>query len=654
MKLKALFYQNPAGFCAAFLLAVTSAFGFFFYREAFLIFLVTFIIVLVINLIYGVLSLKTTRKYVSAVNKALLTGKSGTVEEFPLPTVMCDKYGNIVWYNQKFVDDVIGDTDIKSLSLNDFFDDFSFEKYSSERIADATFNENQYTSFIVNVKSSTNPMLCFYLFDDTALKEVALEYTYSRPFVMLVSVDNVEQISRQLTDSKTALVLSDIESKIEEWLKNEAVVLRKIGNGNFLVIGEKRSLDKLIEKKFSVLNDIRNSTYKDVNVNATLSVGVGTGEDYIQCESRAKKALDMALSRGGDQAAVYTNDGYIYFGGISNKLNDNSRVSPRQTSANIANFIKKFNKVLIVGHKYSDYDAIGAAIGMHFFTKACGVDSYIAVDPKTTLASPLIEYVVSKGFKGFITPTKAQDLCSEDTVVIVVDTQRSVLVDVPELLESNGGLIVIDHHRRSDDYIEDADISYSVPSSSSTCEMVTELIQYSTIQENPSASSATALLSGIVLDTKDFVLRTSQRTFEAAGFLRDNGADTVQVRKLFSIDADMASLKNEIISNSKIFNGFMIGYSLSDDKNIRIITSSAADDMLNIDGVRASFVISRLGSDKYQISARSLGEENVQLIMENLNGGGHSTMAATQVNASNVEEARSLLVDAINNYLNNK
>ncbi len=616
--------------------------------------LVALLFVVIIDIVYTVLSLRTTKKYVSAVNNALLSGKSDSVDEFPLPAVLCDKFGNIVWYNTCFSEDVVDSYDIKKLSINSFIDDFSFEKYSQQKIIDITFFNKKYTAFVVNVKSESKPMLLFYMFNDTVLKETAVKYEYSRPFVMLISVDNVDQLSRRLTDSRFALVLSGIESKIEDWLKNENVILKRIGNGNFVVIGEKRNLDSLVEKKFSVLNDIRNYKYKDVDVNATLSIGVGNGENFSECESRAKKSLDMALGRGGDQAAVYTDDGYIYFGGVSNRVNDNSRVSPRQTSADISELIKKHNKVIVMGHKFSDYDAIGAALGMWFFAKASGVEAYVVVDNKTTLASPLVDYFVKKEFKHFITPSKALDMCDDSTVVTVVDTQRKILLESSDLYDLSGSTVVIDHHRRTDDYISDADISYSVPSASSTCEMVSELIQYSTIQDNPSADISTALLSGIVLDTKDFVLRTSQRTFEAAGFLRDNGADTVLVRKLFSIDADMAVLKQEIIANAKIFNGFMIGSCLSDNKNIRVVTSSAADDMLKIDGVKASFVISKTGIGKFQISARSLGEENVQLVMEKLNGGGHSTMAAAQVKASDFDEVKNRLIEAINSYLNNK
>jgi c-di-AMP phosphodiesterase-like protein len=260
----------------------------------------------------------------------------------------------------------------------------------------------------------------------------------------------------------------------------------------------------------------------------------------------------------------------------------------------------------------------------------------------------------NNGYKHFISVNKALDSCDDDTLVIVVDTHRQALLDEPDLYVLAGAVIVIDHHRRSEDYIEDAEIIYTSPSSSSSCEMVTELIQYSTILDSIPSVVSTGLLSGIVLDTKDYVLRTSQRTFEAAGFLRDNDADTVAVKKLFSIDSEMSELKNQIVSNGEIHDGFMISTTSADSKNLRIITSSAADDMLSIDGVRASFVLSKLSVGKVQISARSLGEENVQLIMEILGGGGHNTMAAAQVKSSTLENAKIMLLNAIEQYKSNK
>ena len=648
MKILALFYQNPAGYLTTLLLLVFSVVSFAINNNTALIFLVAFIFVLLANVLYSVLSFKATRKYIKEVNKSLSQDKISNVDSFPLPCVMCDKKGNIVWFNKEFGENVL--TDNQKVSINDFFNDYNFYDFSELKTADAEFNGKMYTAFITRIKSKTNPMLCFYFFDDTYMKETVTEYNLSRPFAMSIFVDNIDQLYRQLTDSKFAQVLSGIESKIEEWLKNEKLILKKTGNGNFFVIGEKRTLDRLCSDKFSVLKDVREYKHNNSSVNATLSIGVGTGENLSECETRAKKALEMSLARGGDQAAVYSENGYIYYGGMSNLSNDNSRVSPRQTAANISTLIKKYKKVIVVGHKFSDYDAIGSAMGVYFFAKANGLQAYVAVDEKTTLAAPLIDVSTAKGFDGFISLSEAVEKCDNDTVLFVVDTHRLLLVDEPELYAKARAKVVIDHHRRSDDFINDADIFYHLPSPSSTCEMVAELIEYSTIQESLPSVVATALLSGIVLDTKDYVLRTSRRTFEAAAFLKEHKADTVAVKKLFSVTTEMVNLKNEILENAEVYENCMISYAESNSPDIRIVTAKAADEMLNIENVKASFVLSYIGDDLVQISARSLGEENVQLIMENLSGGGHSTMAAAQIKNVDIATAKNMLIKAIDNY----
>lgn len=648
MKITALFYQNPAGYLTSLLLLVFSLVSFLIDNNTAFIFLVAFIFVLAANILYSALFFKATRKYVQQVNKSLSQEQIGTVASFPLPCVLCDKQGNIVWYNEEFSECFLINN--KKVCLYDFFRNFKYSEFVDLKTADAEFEGRKFTTFITKVKSVSNPMLCFYFFDDTYMKETVAEYNLSRPFVMSILIDNIEQLSRQLTDSRFAQVASGIESKIENWLKDEKLILKKTGNGNFFVIGEKRNLDKLCEKKFSVLKDVREYKYNNTVVNATLSIGVGTGSDFSECEARAKKALEMSLGRGGDQAAVYTENGYIYFGGMSNLSNDNSRVSPRQTAANISTLVKKYKKVIVVGHKFSDYDAIGSAMGIQFFAEAIGVQAFVAFDEKTTLSQALINTSVNNGFNGFISLSDALEKCDNDTVLFVVDTHRLFLIDEPELYQKAGAKVVIDHHRRSDDFINDADIFYHLPSPSSTCEMVAELIEYSTIQEKLPPVIATALLSGIVLDTKDYVLRTSRRTFEAAAFLKESKADTVSVKKLFSVSTDMIALKNEILDSSEIYENCMISFTERNSKNIRIITSKAADEMLNVEGVKASFVLSYIGKDVVQISARSLGEENVQLIMENLGGGGHSTMAAAQIKNTDIETAKSMLLKAIDSY----
>lgn len=654
MKVKALFYQNAAGFSASLIMLAMAISAFFIERNAGYALSIAFVLVLLINIVYSALSLKTVINNVTAVNKTLINGEGDGVDSFPLPAVMCDKAGNIIWYNNQFLEDIIDDCEIKKLSIKNFFEDFDFNEYSKKRVSNASFSDKEYTAFIVNVNNSSKQMLCFYFFDDTAYKSIQREFVDSRPFVMMMLIDNIDQLSRQLTDSRFATVLGNVESVIENWLKDEKVVLKRVGNGNYLVVGEKRNLDNLIDGKFNVLTKVRELKFDDRNTEATLSIGVGTGESFSECESIAKKSLEMALSRGGDQAAIFGNDGYIYFGGVSNKTNESSRVSPRQTSANISNLLKKYKRVIVMGHKYSDYDAIGAAMGMCYYAQCYGLDAHVIVDGRSTLASPLVAYAVENGFDRFITPSKAEDLTDDDTVAIVVDTQRKILLDSSDVYDLAGATVVIDHHRRSDDYLSDADVLYSSPTSSSACELVSELIQYSSIQDIMPVHIATALLSGIVLDTKDFVLRTSQRTFEAAGFLKDYDADTIKVRRLFAINPEMAAVKNEIIANSKMHSGFIVGSTSSDSKNIRIITSNAADDMLNIDGVKASFVISKIGVNKYQVSARSLGDENVQLVMEQLGGGGHSTMAAAQIKATSIDNAREKVFEAINVYIKHK
>ena len=648
MKILALFYQNPAGYLTSLLLLVFSVVSFAINNNTALIFLIAFIFVFLANVLYSVLSFKATRKYIKEVNKSLSQEKISNVDSFPLPCVMCDKKGNIVWFNKEFGSDVL--TDNQKVSICDFFDDFNYYNFSELKTANADFKGRKFTAFITRVKSKTNPMLCFYFFDDTYMKETVAEYNLSRPFVMSIFVDNIDQLYRQLTDSKFAQVSSGIESKIENWLKNEKLILKKTGNGNFFVVGEKRNLDRLCAEKFSVLKDVREYKHNNSPVNATLSIGVGIGSDLSECESRAKKSLEMSLGRGGDQAAVYTENGYVYYGGVSNLANDNSRVSPRQTAANISMLIKKYKKVIVVGHKFSDYDAVGSAMGVYFFAKANGVQAYICVDNNTTLAKPLIDFSVKNGFDGFISISEAVEKCDNDTVLFVVDTHRLFLMDEPSLYENAKAKVVIDHHRRSDDFINDADIFYHHPSPSSTCEMVAELIEYSTIQEHIPSIIATALLSGIVLDTKDFVLRTSRRTFEAAAFLRENKADTVSVKKLFSVSSEMINLKNDILKNAEIYKECMISFSESKRNDIRLVTAKAVDEMLNVENVKASFVLSYIGDDVVQISARSLGEENVQLIMENLGGGGHSTMAAAQIKNSDLQTAKDMLLKAIDKY----
>ncbi len=654
MRLTALFYQNPAGFLATVLLFVFSVIGFTIDSKSAYIFLVAFVVVGVSNILFSLLSMKSTVKYVKQLNKSLAGEDINSVENFPLPCVLCDMKGNVVWYNDGFGQQIIPDISKHSFNMSSFFDGFRYSEFASQKIVNTQYGDKKYTVFVTKVKSESNPMLCMYFFEDTYLKVTSSAYEISRPFVMYINVDNIEQLSRQYSDSKFALVSSGIEGIIEEWLKDEAVIYKKLSSGRFIVICEKQHIDKFSADKFSVLNKVREYEFNNSPVYATLSVGVGGGDNFAQCEKNAKKSLDMSLGRGGDQVAIRNNDEFIYYGGLSNNNSDNTKVSPRQTSVNMSVLLKKYKKVLVQGHKFSDYDSVGASVGMCWFAQSLGLEAYAVVDENTTLSMPLVELVRGKKNDCFISKNEAMSICDDNTVVIVVDTHRQLLLDSPELYNKAKCRIIIDHHRKSADFISDSDVFYHLPSASSACEMVSELIQYSDSEEKMSGAVATALMSGIVLDTKDFVLRASQRTFEAAAFLRENNADTVKVRKLFAVDEEMLLLKNEIISSCGIYRDCAIAFTESDSSSVRIVTSKAADEMLNLNGVKASFVIYRINPTLVQVSARSFGEENVQLIVEKLGGGGHSTMAATQIMCDDISHVKAMLCTAIDEYYLNK
>ena len=647
--------RAPVGFTASGLLLILSAVSFCFDVRAGIAASIVFFAVLALSVSYSVFNVRAAKKFISEMNKSFAAGETDAVDAFPLPGVICDPYGNMVWCNELFESSfLVGDQSLH-FRLKELLGGKSFSELIECSSFDTQYDGRKFTAYVSRLHDKNLPLASVFFVDNTHLKDTEREYNASRPFVMFIMVDNIEVLSRQLSDSKFALVTSEIESKIENWLNEKNVLFKKTSNGRFIVIGEKRSLDKLCKEKFSVLSKIREYRYNNTSVDATLSIGVGSGGDFTVCEERARKALDMSLGRGGDQAALLDGDGYTYFGGMSNRSNDNSKVSPRQTSANISNLIKKFDKVMIMGHKFSDYDAVGAAMGMLFLSETNGVEARIVVDRKKTLATELVNLVEDAGYRLFIEPEEAVKMCDKSTLVIVVDTHRPSLVESPELYEMSTAQIVIDHHRKVEDFISDAEIFYHRPAQSSTCEMVSELIEYSASasQEKLPPIIATGLLSGIVLDTRDYVLRTSKSTFEAAAFLRDNGANTVTVKKLFSVDEAHIELKNKIISAGENYNGFMIAVTDSDDNSLRIISSKAADEMLNIDGVRASFVISRFG-DLINISARSLGEENVQLIMEKLGGGGHSTMAASQLKDCTLESAEAKLKEAVDSYLQSR
>jgi c-di-AMP phosphodiesterase-like protein len=645
MKLLALFYQNPAGYLTSFMLLVFSAVSFAINNNTALVFLVAFVFVLLANILYSLLSFKATRKYIKQVNKSLSQEKINNVNSFPLPCAMCDSKGNIIWFNKEFGENVL--TDNQKVSMYDFFDDFNYYVFSENKTADAEFNGKLFTAFITRIKSKSTPMLCVYFFDDTYMKETAKEYELSRPFVMSIFVDNIDQLSRQLTDSKFAQVTSGIERKIENWLKDEKLILKKTGNGNFFVIGEKRNLDKLCEEKFSVLKDVRAYKHNNNPVNATLSIGVGTGEDLSQCESRAKKALEMSLGRGGDQAAVKTENGYRFFGGVSKGVEKKSRAKTRIVANAIQELILSSENVFIMGHRFGDLDSVGAACGLAGAVRLLQKPVAVVVNPQRNLAPQLLSLMEHEiGGDLFLTPAQALETITDQTLLIIVDTHNKEILESEKLYKMAKNIVVIDHHRKNVNYVDNALVFHHEPYASSACEMVTELIQYFKLDNAVPSCYADCLLSGIMLDTKNFVMRTGVRTFEAAAYLRKIGADTVKVKCMFSGSIEAYRSRTDIVGSAEVIGCYAIAIASEEVPDVRLVAPQAADELLSIQNVSAAFVIYEINR-VVNISARSLGAVNVQVIMEALGGGGHQTMAATQLHDISVQDAKVRLLQVI-------
>ena len=574
-------------------------------------------------------------------------------EVLSVPCVVVENDGEIIWLNDSFkntfkvtpeytfsnIKELIRKDNIEKLLAGDGYrlraDGMYFSVFSNKFTVD---NEDFYL---------------LYLFDETELRLTEKEFIETRPCIMLTVLDNADEVYNNFKESDCAAIFTKTEQMIEQWVNSYGGLCRKYSSSRMMVFLEERSYQRMLNDKFNILDKIRELTYDGRSTDLTLSIGVGHESNMNECNNSAKQALDMAQSRGGDQVAIKEGAQYKFFGGVTSGHERKNKVRTRLLSKTISEIICDSDNVLIVGHRFTDFDAFGSAVGMQCIADHFGKQANIVVNVKNTLALPLISaFIQEKGEGIIISPDEALDRVGSNTLVIVVDTHKQDFTDCPELLDRTEKVMVIDHHRKSVDFIEDTVMFYHMPNSSSASEMITEIAQYVDAKPVLDKFSALALLSGIVLDTRNFILRAGVRTFEAAAYLRSRGAGTVECKKLFSNDMDIFRSRNAIIDNAETYSDCAI--SVVEDKidNIRLVTSQAADEMLNIEGVRASFVIYESG-DSINISARSYGEINVQLIMESFGGGGHQTMSACQIKDVSFEEAAEMLRKAIDEYYSN-
>ena len=555
----------------------------------------------------------------------------------------------VLWYNEEFRQRMLGGQDLLVSRVQKVIPGLDLQQARTQEGQQLTLADGVWSAHSSTVPGDAETMTLVVFNEETALRRVEAEYKASRPGYLVFLVDGYDDVFSDMLDSERARLLEGINRVLEEMIGRGTGFLRRVASGRYIAVVEERQLEQFAKRGYDVLDKIR---ALDPSVNLSLSIGIGRGAKTLrEAQDMAVQALDMAQGRGGDQAAEMTPDGFTFYGGVSHGVEKRSKVRSRIVADQLVKLIKEADHVVIMGHRMSDLDAIGSAEGVLRICKICDVPAVIAVRRDATLASSLINALVAAGQEDdFIDPKGALPIISKRTLCIVVDTYQVNLVESKEILEKCGKVAVIDHHRKGVGFIENPALVCHEPYSSSASELVTELLQYvGERDDKPNRVEAEGLLAGIMLDTRDFTLHTGVRTFEAAAALRRYGAETERVRQLFDVTMVEYNAKADLVEAAQMYKNCAVSVSGEVPPEARVAIAQAANDLLTIQNVEASFVAVQVGTG-VNISARSLGAVNVQVIMESLGGGGHQTMAAAQLKHITPEAARARIQTAIDQY----
>ena len=555
----------------------------------------------------------------------------------------------VLWYNDQFRQRMLGGKDLLVSRVQKVIPGLDLQQARTQEGQQLTLADGVWSAHSSTVPGDAETMTLVVFNEETALRRVEAEYKASRPGYLVFLVDGYDDVFSDMLDSERARLLEGINRVLEEMIGRGTGFLRRVASGRYIAVVEERQLEQFAKRGYDVLDKIR---ALDPSVNLSLSIGIGRGAKTLrEAQDMAVQALDMAQGRGGDQAAEMTPDGFTFYGGVSHGVEKRSKVRSRIVADQLVKLIKEADHVVIMGHRMSDLDAIGSAEGVLRICKICDVPAVIAVRRDATLASSLINALVAAGQEDdFIDPKGALPIISKRTLCIVVDTYQVNLVESKEILEKCGKVAVIDHHRKGVGFIENPALVCHEPYSSSASELVTELLQYvGERDDKPNRVEAEGLLAGIMLDTRDFTLHTGVRTFEAAAALRRYGAETERVRQLFDVTMVEYNAKADLVEAAQMYKNCAVSVSGEVPPEARVAIAQAANDLLTIQNVEASFVAVQVGTG-VNISARSLGAVNVQVIMESLGGGGHQTMAAAQLKHITPEAARARIQTAIDQY----
>lgn len=585
----------------------------------------------------------------------------------PFPLLILETDGNIIWRSPRFVSD-FANVDINSY-INDLIidikDEISKRENEKERsiIRNIEVGKKQYQVKGQFVKSKRKDkkkaqeyMLILYFMDETEKVQLEKQCEDEKTCVGIIMIDNYEETIQRLETEKKPQIIAEVEKEIYEWANSINAILTKSERNTYICIFKQKYLEQIKESKFVILDNIKEIVKKE-KIQLTLSIAISNeGKDNKEIFKTANDTMDIVLGRGGDQAAIRENGKYQFFGGKVEEVEKRTKVKARVVAHALEELIQNSSNVIIMGHTNPDIDAMGSAIGIYRLAKTLGKDAFILTDISNPSIKSFIDTLQEdeEYQKVIINESRAMELSNNETLVVVVDTHKKNYVESTKLLDKSNKIVIIDHHRRSADFIEQSTLTFQEVYASSAAELVTELLQYTQKEVTLKTIEAESLYAGIMMDTKNFTFKTGVRTFEAAAYLRKCGIDIIKIKKWFQ--SDMVSYKKiaDIVKNSEIINNTIaLSTYLEEEKDANLICAKAADELLTIGDITASFVLGKM-ENKICISGRSIGDINVQMILEKLGGGGHITLAGAQLENRTIEEAKQELIEKINEYFAEK
>ena len=593
------------------------------------------------------------------------TAAKSSLINSPFPLIIMESNGNIIWRSSRFISEFEG-FDINSY-LNNLVEDIKLDIEETEKDASKEkeiskhieLNDKHYEvlgKFVHSKKYDRRHddkyMMMLYFIDETEIVKLKEEYKDSKSCVTIIMIDNYEETMQQLESEEKPQITAEIDKCIYEWTDKTNGVLIKSDRDRYVYLFEQRYFEKVKEDKFSILDKVKDIKTKE-NVQITLSIAVSNdGMTDKEKYKSAQAAMDVVLGRGGDQAVIRENEIYKFYGGRAQEVEKRTKVKARVVAHALENLIKDASKVMVMGHTNPDIDSMGSSMGIYRLAKSLGKKAYIIDSNETnTLQSFKADLAKESEYEDIlITKEVAEENVDKETLIVIVDTHKSTYVEAPELLKRTDKIVIIDHHRRSADYIENATLTFQEVYASSAAELVTELLQYAEVHVDLKTIEAESLYAGIMMDTKNFTFKTGVRTFEAAAYLRKCGVNIIRVKKWFQSNLDTFNKIAGIVKKAEIVNDTIaIATYEKKDKDASLICAKAADELLTISDITASFVMGKVGN-KICISGRSIGDINVQVILEKLGGGGHITLAGAQVEGMTMEETKQELMNRINEY----